>query len=374
MYDAPAAEARKLWVRNIKALMLTSKKCFHHSLRPFYNTVLLQSCSAFWSFASLVGAKGELGHLVRRLRVSHRRPSDVDQTKCASATECSFAAVLWMLPHMPNLCHLDVQGLSEVDSVSPPSHVINLNVTSFYNLIASRANSTLNLSHLSLRHLSGLSTSGLKDVCPRLEHVTYLNLTSTDVTIEDLQSIPVGARIIQLNLSGCKRLDAAALTKFLRQHNSVKGLEMVDVSFNHFASTDTSKLILALPKSIKKLSLKGNRIEYCYTESVGKLVQSLKELRVGQKFCIRQLARRLSTSRHASPRHRMRFLDISDHTSKASVIDMLLAKPNILCCSTAPLANVKVSRFVASELAQLGVLERIGWECKQIDAGYFLVR
>lgn len=119
----------------------------------------------------------------------------------------------------------------------------------------------------------------------------YLNVSNTGITSSDLARIPPSARLIYLNISCCRSMDAG-LVNFLTRHSSTKVLEqllfeqpLVGDRQQHNIwypnEQDISLILASLPATLKTLDLSGSAMDSSHLPLLKVLSLQLHELSIG---------------------------------------------------------------------------------------------
>lgn len=260
---------------------------------------------------------------------------------------------------------------------------------SFQSILLSDWPEMLSITRLSLHKCITLPATVFETLLPRLGKMTHLDLAGTRVTNEALQSIPHSARITHLNLSKCRSLTADVVVDFLMNHPAVKGLVFLSLgvdarSHQLFEEDDLTRLIPALPHTLRSLSLKGSKMIESHIDLLRPLTKHLEELALGRRLKISEIDRLFVPDESSDEDlgqqlewvpHTLKYLDLSDYTtSELDLITLFGRSTSIMKKYSSPLEVIEVTDELYGRLAKSPVVKQLGWTVMENGNRAWLVR
>lgn len=286
---------------DVIACLRTSKAMYAATLSSLYRNITIPHSITFSKVLRQVSSDPELGALVRRLDFSRYTSVGFGRTRQAAlalqnVTPRTLRQCLGLMPGLTEFLvheHIDDELDEEVlqkllfesklralDFCGCSSRTFT---QAFSGVLDSQTASFPFLRRLSLHECSTLQAPFFEALLPRLPHLTHLDLAHTVITDEVLISIPPSARLTHLNLGRCTQLTGARVVDFLKTHDAVKELVvlnlMADVSrYTLLYEEDLEELIPALPTTLRSLNLGGAKIKSSTIPLLLPLTKVLEEL------------------------------------------------------------------------------------------------
>ena len=393
------------------SLSLVSRSLHSAALRVMYRHVSIAQSKSFTKFLRSLTEDESLGEFVQWLDFSHYSNIGYGRTKSTSTRtpfltpttikECldrlpllqAFLVhehvddeldvnVLTKLFRMPHMQALDFSGCS---SKAFTESFTSLCTTSSWrdNSLISLGNFSHPLKRLSLHECTTLQESVFEALLPRLTNLTHLDVAHTLINDKALNCIPVTARITHLNLERCTRLTGSGVVRFLTSHPAAKDSMvylniLADASRHRLLSEeDVTRLLPALPPTVRSLNVGGARINPTHVPALRKLATQLEELglRSANLGLGADLDRIFTTATGESYKTTLRYIDLSDIKS---VTQMSLSySPTALTgLHTEPLEVIEIGENVRDEIKKrmakvknpdwvIRELGRRGWYSRQ---------
>jgi len=413
---------------DLASCSLVSKRLNTAALRVMYRHVSIPQSRAFAKFTRSLNADNMLGQLVHWLDFSHYSSIGFGRarsttTKTPFLTPQTLKACLDLMPNLQAFLvheHVDdeldvevlltlfrtpsLQALDFCACSSKPFAEAFTTVctgmslgdhTSFWDSFP------LSLQRLSLHECTTLQEPVFEALLPRLVNLTHLDVAHTLVNDAALLSIPTSASLTHLNLERCTRLTGAAVVQFLTKHPAVHDKVVylnlsADASRHRLLSeNDVSRLLPALPSTLRSLNLGGARINTRHVPALRRLATQLEEL--GLKGANLSLSSDLSrifgvddhgrSTEDDKPRT-LRYIDLTDVGSVTQMslsyspatltstdtlpLEVIELGPNVLDQFKKRNRNAKDPEWVIKELGRRGwyVRQARPDEKKPMDDGY----
>jgi len=137
--------------------------------------------------------------------------------------------------------------------------------TSLSTFVASKTSPFADLQRLSFYECNNLAASVFEGILPRCAHLTFLDLSRTNVTSHALVAIPHTCRLTHVSLSRCTSLTGSAIVSFLTNHPAASTLAHLDLYFEQtrvypLTFADLNHLLPRLPRAMVWLDLGGSPI------------------------------------------------------------------------------------------------------------------
>lgn len=400
---------------DLMCLLLTSRTLHSATLNALYKNITIPHSRIFRKFLSHISQNQELGTIVRRLDFSHFNPMPLFSTASERATtrDLTPETLMQCLELTPFLREFLAQEYVEEDIDGNVLRKLFFGLkrlqgidfcgcssagfkTAFQSILLSDWPETLSISRLSLHKCITLPPSVFETILPRLGNLTHLDLSGTRVTDEALQSIPHNAKITHLNLSTCKLLTADVVIDFLANHSAVRELVFLSLgadarSHQLLDEDDLTKLIPALPHTLRSLSLKGSKMNSSHIDLLRPLTKHLEELALGRRLKISDIDRLFVPDEDNSDNvdgdsnmvdaqlawvpHTLKYLDLSDYTAaELDLLTLFARSTSLLKRHSAPLEVVEVAEDLEKRLAKSPVTRRLGWAVTENGSRAWLVR
>ena len=382
------------------------------TLSSLYRNITIPHSITFSKVLRQLSDDPELGALVRRLDFSRYTSIGFGRTRKAAAalqnvTPRTLKQCLDLTPGLTEFLvheHIDdeldervLQKLlyeSKMQALDFCACSSRLFVEAFTGLLTSQTASFTFLRRLSLHECSTLQAPFYEALLPRLPHLTHLDLAHTLVTDDALVSIPQSARLTHLNLGRCTQLTGARVVDFLKTHDALKGLVvlnlMADVSrYTLLYEEDLEELIPALPITLRSLNLGGAKIKSATVPLLLPLTKMLEELGLAHSDIsvsdVNSFFRPIiAISNYISEDEEMewnpwepcslRYLDL---TGVTSISQMSLMDQSSLLVSqrSSPLEVIELGGDVISRLRDRSKSnKRLGWVVKELGRRAWFVR
>jgi hypothetical protein len=361
---------------DLAALLLTSRTIHSATLASLYKTITIPHSKIFRKFLCHISEHPALGTIVRRLDFSHFNNTVAGMTASERASTMNLTqdTLLQCLELLPNLREFLAQEhiedemsqdvllrlfnmprLRAVDFCASGSSSFYGAMSSIFELSSPRIPDTLaSLMRVSF-HRCNISEGVLGRLLPRLERLTHLDISGTNISNAALQSIPESARLTHLNLSRCRALLGPDTVGFLTTHPATRDTLVVlnlmadSLGPEMLTADDLAVLLPLLPPTLRSLNLKGSEMALPrHADALRPLTRQLEELSIGRMIGYRALADFLlqgldpggpvdvfrSTLKQgpADPlRPTLKYLDISDmHAAHVSLVALLSPEHSLL--------------------------------------------
>ncbi|KAJ9499093.1 hypothetical protein LTR96_004021 [Exophiala xenobiotica] len=231
-----------------------------------------------------------------------------------------------------------------------------------------------NLKRISLHECTTLQEEVFDALLPRLTNLTHLDVAHTFINDAALLSIPPTARITHLNIERCTHLTGSAVVKFLTTHPAVKDsvvyLNLAADASRHrlLAEADVSKLLAALPPTLRSLNLNGARVNASHVPALRKLTTHVEELGLrGAQLSLGTDIKPLLKQPHA-----IRYLDLTDIKS-VTQMSLSYSPSSLTDLDTLPLEVVELGQDVLGEVKRRNAhVKRPEWVVKELGRrGWF---
>ncbi|KAK8094184.1 F-box protein [Apiospora hydei] len=248
---------------------------------------------------------------------------------------------------------------------------------------------SLAISRLSLHKCINLPSAVFETLMPTLGNLTHLDVAGTRITDEALMSIPHTARITHLNLAKCALLSAEVVIEFLATHPAVNGslvfLSVASDARSHqlFDVEDVTRLLPALPPTLRSLSLKGSKMDDSHVNLLRPLTKHLEELALGRGLRLIDIDRLFVPDEDDDDvqmqldwvPHTLKYLDLSDYSAAELDFSTLFSNSmSIMKKFSAPLEVVEVTDNLYSRLSKSPALQRLGWMVTEFGSRAWMVR
>ncbi|KAI0136951.1 hypothetical protein BJ170DRAFT_36505 [Xylariales sp. AK1849] len=399
-----------LSVRNVDlmSLLLSSRTLHTATLYALYKNITIPHSRIFRKFLTHVSQNKELGTIVRRLDFSHFNPTTLFSTASERATSRNLTPetllqCLQLTPHLREFLaqeHIDdeideavlrklflgLERLQAADFTGCSSVNFKNAMTS---IVASNWPETLSITRLSLHRCMTLPPVILNTLLIRLGRLTHLDVASTRIADETLQSLPYTARITHLNLAKCKQLTAENVIDFLANHPAVKGslvcLSLAADARSHqlLDVADVSTLIPLLPRTLRSLSLKGSKMHPSHIDLLRPLTKHLEELALGRRLTIGDIDRLFRPDENDDDvnlelgwvPHTLKYLDLSDYAASELDLNALFGNNTaIMNKYSEPLEVLEITDDLYTRIAKSPVVQKMGWSVTEFGSRAWLVR
>ena len=389
---------------DLMSLLLTSKEIHIKTVETVYRRVTIPHSRIFIKFLTQIKEKPSHGSWVRRLDFSHFNPATLFSTakERANARNLTSETLLQCLDLTPNLQEFLVQEYIDDDLNEAVLRKLflsleNLQAVDFCGCSSAPFRAafssapqwnwpaTLPIQRLSFHKCRTLPSSVFETILPRLHRLTHLDVAGTKITDAALFSIPKTARITHLNLATCKGLTAEGIVRFLSEHPAVRQLVVLSVAtdfrmHDSLEIEDVSRLLTALPKTLKSLSLKGSKMDGSHIGLLLPLTKHLEELALGHGLKLTDADRLFIPDPALSPEEQLtwvpstlKYIDMSD--IYGSELSVLFNDSLLLSRQTEPLDVIEVSESGANKAKEfMGRLTRRGWRTSEVHRRSWLVR
>lgn len=393
---------------DLMSLLLTSRTLHSATLNALYKNITIPHSRIFRKFLTHISENKELGTIVRRIDFSHFNPVTLFTTASERATTRNLTPetlmqCLELTPYLreflaqeyiedeidANVLRKLFLGLDRLQGIDFCGCSSTTFKNSFQSILLSDWPEMLSITRLSLHKCITLPATVFETLLPRLGKVTHLDLAGTRVTNEALQSIPHSARITHLNLSKCRSLTADVVVDFLMNHPAVKGLVFLSLgvdarSHQLFEEDDLTRLIPALPHTLRSLSLKGSKMIESHIDLLRPLTKHLEELALGRRLKISEIDRLFVPDESSDEDlgqqlewvpHTLKYLDLSDYTtSELDLITLFGRSTSIMKKYSSPLEVIEVTDELYGRLAKSPVVKQLGWTVMENGNRAWLVR
>jgi len=386
------------------SLLLTSKEIHIKTVETVYRRVTIPHSRIFLKFLTQIKEKPSHGSWVRRLDFSHFNPATLFSTakERANARNLTSETLVQCLDLTPNLQEFLVQEYLDDDLSEAVLRKLFLGLGNIQALDFCGCSSApfraafsdvaqwdwpamLAIQRLSFHKCRTLPASVFETILPKLHRLTHLDVAGTKITDAALFSIPTTAKITHLNLATCKGLTAEGVVKFLSSHPAVRGLVFLSIAtdfrmHDSLEADEVGRLLAALPKTLKSLSLKGSKMDGSHIPLLLPLTKHLEELALGHGLRVADADLLFVPNPSLSPEEQMawvpstlKYIDMSDvYGSELSVLfndSLLLSK------QTQPLDVIEISESGATKAKESpGRLTRRGWRTSEVHRRSWLVR
>lgn len=399
---------------DILACLLSCKAMYAATLSSLYRNITFPHSITFSKVLKQIGDDPALGSLVRRLDFSHYSSIGFGRTRqSASAlqnlTPTTLKQCLNLVPGLTELLvdeHLDDEldeeilqklffqsKLRALDFCACSSRAF---AHAFTEVLTSQHTESAFpfLRRLSLHECSTLQAPVFEALLPRLPHLTHLDVAHTLITDDALVSIPKSARLTHLNLGRCTQLTGARVVEFLKTHDAVKELVvlnlMADVSrYTLLYEEDLEELIPALPMTLRSLNLGGAKINSSTIPLLRPLTKVLEELGlaysdIGVSDINSFFRPTITISNYISEDEELEWqpwepcsLRYMDLTGVASISQMSLIDASCLLVSrqSSPLEVIELGKDVIKRLQERSKSNKsVGWVVTELGRRGWFVR
>ncbi|KAK2731830.1 hypothetical protein FQN57_003079 [Myotisia sp. PD_48] len=294
--------------RNIDLIscLLTCRTLHSATLGVLYRHITIPHSIIFSKALNHIKQYPSLGTIVRRLDFSHFTSVGLGRTKQMNMEiqNLTSKTLLECLDLLPNLKELLLQEHVEDDVSGDVVRKIFVEKTSLRGLDFCGCSSTSfssgftaavldepkfpsvlpRLRRLSLHECSSLPDKAFRALLPKLENLTHLDLTHTQISDSTLFLIPYSAQLTHLNISRCTKLTGSEVVNFLTSHPATADKLvylnlMVDVSRHLLLDEhDVSTLLDSLKPTLRSLNLGGAKITSDHIPALLPLTKHLEEL------------------------------------------------------------------------------------------------
>lgn len=390
------------------SLLLTSKTLHTATLSTLYSKITIPHSRIFQKFLAHIVAHPALGTIVRRLDFCHFNPAQLfstaaERSQARNLTSTTLAQCLELTPYLQEFLaqeyiddDLDAHVLHKLFLGLPRLQAVDFcgcSSPSFRDAFTSMLSTTwpdqLSITRLSFHKCLMLPSGVFETILPRLPNLTHLDVTGTRITDKALGSIPASAKISHLNLAKCKLLSARMVIDFLANHPAVSTrltfLSLASDARSHqlLDVDEVTELISVLPRTLKSLSLKGNKMDKSSIKLLLPLTKHLEELALGRGLKIEHINKIFVPDQSlgvdaqlAWVPHTLKFLDLSDFWSSELDLSFLFGSScAILKKFSEPLEVVEVADDVARRLGKSPTTTaRAGWRTSECGSRTWLVR
>ena len=393
------------------SLLLSSRGLHTATLATLYSQITIPHSRIFRKFLSHISAHPSLGTIVRRLDFSHFNPTGAGQTARERAQTLNLipATLLQCLSLTPNLReflaqeHIDDDLSSDVIKYLlcslPQLKAVDFCACSSTNfrdafnsvISSSQLPTRLPITRLSFHECTILPSTIYETLLPRLKHLTHLDVAHTRITSSALSSIPHTAKLTHLNLSKCSHLVGSDVVDFLTNHPAAKTLVYLNLamdakSHEMLTPEDLTNLLPVLPKTLRSLNLKGNKMNKGHIPLLLPLTKHVEELGLGRHLDLASI-----TSLFAPPLptqdyeeegedeewipHTLRYIDVSDlSVAELDLSTLFGTSCPVLAKTSEPLEVVEVGADVWKKVEKAPAVKRVGWCGKEAGRRGWLVR
>ena len=400
---------------DLVSCLLTSRTLHVATITTLYSHVTIPHSLIFSKFLEHITQFPALGHLIKRLDLSHftsvgmgrTRQSNFEIQNLTSRTllkclnlvprvqevllqehlddDMDEAVLRKILFDLPNLRALDLCASSSAAYVQAFKGAIS-------GLVSRESNAINNLRRLSLHECFTLPSPELELLLSRLPRLTHLDLCHTRVTDKALMSIPKTATLTHINLGRCAQITGAGVVDFLTSHPAVAALVYLnlacDVSrYRLLWELDIDRLLPSLPSSLRSLNLSGAKVQTRHVAQLLPLTKHLEELGLGfaelsmidlkSLFVPQRQANLDTTDPGCNVEWRPSSLHYLDLTGVASVsVAALFNKTNALLDSASyPLEVIELGDKVIAGLREARSAHKSGgWVVKELGRRAWYVR
>lgn len=392
---------------DLMSLLLTSRTIHVATLSTLYRNITIPHSRIFSKFLAHIANHEALGTIVRRLDFCHFNPSQLFSTAVerSQAKNLTSETLLKCLNLTPNLQEFLAQeyldddldadvlrklflGLPRLKAVDFCGCTSNKFKEAFSSIVTPDWPMDLSVRRLSLHKCLTLPSSIFETILPRLPKLTHLDVAGTRITDAALASIPKTAYLTHLNLAKCKQLTARGVIEFLANHPAAQDLVFLSVATDArtnqlFDAEEISELLPVLPKSLKSLSIKGNRMDSSHVELLRPLTKHLEELAIGRSFTLEDVNRLFVPDEDEDPAmqvdwvpHTLKFIDLSDLWNAELDLSYMFGSSCVLLKPfSEPLEVIEVAEDNFKRVSKsLPTLQRIGWRTSECRSRGWLVR
>ncbi|KAI1274454.1 hypothetical protein F5Y07DRAFT_390559 [Xylaria sp. FL0933] len=387
---------------DLMAMLLTSRTLHSATLNALYRNITIPHSRIFRKFLAHLAQNQELGTIVRRLDFSHFNPTSLFTTASERATTRNLTSetllqCLELTPYLREFLaqeyvdeDIDVhvlrklffglgrlRGLDFCACSSAPFKA------AFESILSDDWPQRLPITRLSLHRCINLPSAVFETLLPRLTNLTHLDVAGTRITDEALMSIPHTATITHLNLAKCRLLTSSAVIDFLTHHPAVKNLVYLSVaadfqSYELLDEDDLTRLLPALPSTLRSLSLKGSKMNASHINLLRPLTKHLEELSMGRRLKTEDINRLFLPDEEMEQLdwipHTLKYLDLSDYVAGSLSLPALFSNDSLLNRHSAPLEVVEVPDDAYTRLSRSAPVKRAGWMVTDFGSRAWLVR
>jgi hypothetical protein len=295
--------------------------------------------------------------------------------------DLSSDVIKYLLCSLPQLKAVDFCACSSTNFRDAFNSVIS----------SSQLPTRLPITRLSFHECTILPSTIYETLLPRLKHLTHLDVAHTRITSTALSSIPHTAKLTHLNLSKCSHLVGSDVVDFLTNHPAAKTLVYLNLamdakSHEMLTPEDLTNLLPVLPKTLRSLNLKGNKMNKDHIPLLLPLTKHVEELGLGRHLDLASI-----TSLFAPPLptqdyeeegedeewipHTLRYIDVSDlSVAELDLSTLFGTSCPVLAKTSEPLEVVEVGADVWKKVEKAPAVKRVGWCGKEAGRRGWLVR
>ncbi|KAK4458118.1 putative F-box protein [Cladorrhinum samala] len=396
---------------DLMSLLLTSRTLHIATLTTLYSKITIPHSRIFQKFLAHISDHPTLGTIVRRLDFCHFNPAQLfltaaERSKARNLTSETLLRCLELTPNLQEFLgqeyideDLDANVLQKLFLGLPRLQAVDFcgcTSTSFKESLTSIVSpdwpSELSIRRLSLHKCLTLPSSVFEIILPRLPLLTHLDVAGTRITDAALASIPPTAKLTHLNLAKCTLLSARGVIDFLAHHPAAKGLVYLSLatdarSHQLFDVEGVTELLSVLPKTLKSLSLKGNRMDASHIDLLRPLTKHLEELSIGRSLSLRDVNRLFVPEEDGNDEnsiqmqldwvpHTLKYLDLSDlWGAELDLVYLFSSNCAILRAFSDPLEVVEIAEDVFKRVNKsAAAVERAGWRLSECGIRGWMVR
>ncbi|KIW96283.1 uncharacterized protein Z519_03352 [Cladophialophora bantiana CBS 173.52] len=281
---------------------LVSRTIQAAAVRVLYRHVSIPQSRAFAKLMRTLKTTPQLGELVQWLDFSHYSNMGFGSAR-STRNQTPFLkpetlnACLDLMPNLQAfLVHEHVDEELDVNIISKLFNMPLMQALDFcacssrpfaeaFTTVTTQLSTPLtSLKRLSLHECTTLQEPVFEVLLPLLPNLTHLDVAHTLVNDKALLSIPSTATITHLNIERCTRLTGAGVIKFLTTHPAVREnviyLNLAADASRHrlLAEDDVTRLLGALPSSLRSLNLGGAKVNPSHIPALRTLATHLEEL------------------------------------------------------------------------------------------------
>lgn len=406
------------------ALLLSSRALHTATLSTLYKNVTIPHSKVFRKFLNNIMKHPSLGTIVRRLDFSHFNPTGAGMTREERANTMNLTSdtLLRCLDLLPNLREfLGQEHIEEELSAAVVHKLLTMPRMRGIDMCAASCSTfrdammvctqwlvstqwhteSLPLSRLSFHECSSIPASVYSTLLSRLPLLSHLDVAHTQITASALNSIPHTAKLTHLNLSRCSHISGSEVVDFLTTHPAAKTLVYLNLmtdakSHQLLNADDLSRLLPALPNTLRSLNLKGSKMLDVHIQQLVPLSQHLEELGLGRSLLHEDVVRLLlppspallpatatgpdfaaATDAHDKWRpHGLKYIDISDYETKDIDMTLFFSKAgSLLRNNDLQLDVIELSESMMHAVShRSGTCQHFGWVVKGEGRRGWLVR
>ena len=395
--------------------LLTSRTVHVATINTLYKHITVPHSQIFSKFLSHISQRPGLGTLVRRLDLSHFTSIGLGRTrhqnteiqnltsktllKCLEFTPAIQEVLLTehldddVDEHVLRKLFFDLPQLRAVDFCAAASTSFVQAFTSAVTALGNTPSTNLRIRRVGLHECFTLPNPAIETFLSRLPQLTHLDLSHTRVTDDALASIPDTAKLTHLNLGRCSQITGAGVVDFLTTSPAASELIYLNLASDlsrHrlLREEDLTRLLPALPSTLRSLNLNGAKIGHQHLPALLPLTKHLEELGVSNAELslddINSLFIPPTTAspdpyltEPAAPQWQPSTLHYIDLTSVQSISQASLfgSKCTLLSTATMPLEVLELGPKAISGLRECrNTNKRLGWCVKELGRRGWYVR